>query len=56
MWMCGADLDGFPHLAQTIAISGRSYRLKEPAAAGGKGPKNKSKSKSNESLAAGSAS
>ena len=41
-------------LAQTIAITGRSYRLKDQAAVPGKEPKHKAKS--NEPLAAGSAS
>ena len=50
----GAILDRFLHHAQTIAITGRSYRLKDQAVVAGKEPKNKAKS--NEPLAAGSAS
>ena len=43
----------FLHHAQTIAITGRSYRLKNRAAVAGKEDKNKKgKSKSNEPLAA----
>jgi hypothetical protein len=49
-----AILDRFLHHAQTIAITGRSYRLKDQAAVAGKEQKNKTKS--NEPLAAGSAS
>ena len=49
----GAILDRFLHHAQTIAITGRSYRLKDHAAVAGKEDKNKKvKSKSNEPLAA----
>jgi hypothetical protein len=45
----GAILDRFLHFAQTIAITGRSYRLKDHAALPGKDDKNKKiKSKSNE--------
>ena len=45
----GAILDRFLHHAQTIAITGRSYRLKDHAAVAGKEDKNKkSKSKPNE--------
>ena len=45
----GAILDRFLHHAQTIAITGRSYRLKDHAAIAGKEDKNKkAKSKSNE--------
>src|SRR5271165_2331735 len=45
----GAILDRFLHHAQTIAITGRSYRLKDHAAVAGKDDKNKkSKSKPNE--------
>jgi DNA replication protein DnaC len=45
----GAILDRFLHHAQTIAITGRSYRLKDHAAASRKEDKNKkTKSKSNE--------
>jgi hypothetical protein len=45
----GAILDRFLHHAQTIAITGRSYRLKDHAAIAGKEDKNKkTKSKSNE--------
>jgi hypothetical protein len=44
----GAILDRFLHHAQTIAITGRSYRLKDHAAIAGKEVKNKTKSKSNE--------
>jgi DNA replication protein DnaC len=45
----GAILDRFLHHAQTIAITGRSYRLKEHAAVAGKEDKTKKiKSKSNE--------
>ncbi len=51
----GAILDRFLHHAQTVAITGRSYRLKDHAAVAGKEDK-KTKSKSNESLAAGAAS
>src|SRR6201999_1679060 len=50
-----AILDRFLHHAQTIAITGRSYRLKDQAAVTGKEPKH-NKVKSNEPLAAGSAS
>jgi DNA replication protein DnaC len=49
-----AILDRFLHHAQTIAITGRSYRLKDQAALGGK--EHKPKAKSNEPLTAGSAS
>jgi hypothetical protein len=42
-------LDCFLHHAQIVAITGRSYRLKDHAAIGGKEDKNKkSKSKPNE--------
>ena len=45
----GAILDRFLHHAQTIAITGRSYRLKDHAAIAGKEDKTKkSKSKPNE--------
>ena len=45
----GAILDRFLHHAQTIAITGRSYRLKDHATIAGKEDKNrKTKSKSNE--------
>jgi hypothetical protein len=45
----GAILDRFLHHAQTIAITGRSYRLKDHATVAGKEDKNKkSKSKPNE--------
>jgi DNA replication protein DnaC len=45
----GAILDRFLHHAQTIAITGRSYRLKDHAAIPGKEDKDrKTKSKSNE--------
>jgi hypothetical protein len=45
----GAILDRFLHHAQTIAITGRSYRLKDRAIIAGKEEKNKkSKSKPNE--------
>jgi DNA replication protein DnaC len=45
----GAILDRFLHHAQTIAITGRSYRLKDHATVAGKEDKNKkAKSKSNE--------
>jgi len=45
----GAILDRFLHYAQTIAITGRSYRLKDHAVIAGKEDKNqKTKSKSNE--------
>ena len=45
----GAILDRFLHHAQTIAITGRSYRLKDHATVAGKEDKNKkTKSKSNE--------
>ena len=52
--MAGAAiLDRFLHHAQTIAITGRSYRLKDHAVVAGKEDKNKkTKSKSNESSAA----
>ena len=44
-----AILDRFLHHAQTIAITGRSYRLKDHAAIAGKEDKNKKgKSKSSE--------
>jgi DNA replication protein DnaC len=49
-----AILDRFLHHAQTIAITGRSYRLKDQAAVSGKEPKNKTEP--NEPLTAGSAS
>jgi DNA replication protein DnaC len=53
----GAILDRFLHHAQTIAITGRSYRLKDHAAVVGKEDKSKkSKSQSNEPSTAGSAS
>ncbi len=49
----GAILDRFLHHSQTIAITGRSYRLKDHAAAAGKEEKNKkTKSKSNENSTA----
>ncbi len=49
----GAILDRFLHHAQTIAILGRSYRLKDHAAVAGKQDKSKkAKSKSNEPFAA----
>lgn len=49
----GAILDRFLHHAQTIAITGRSYRLKDHATVAGKEDKNKKpKSKSNEPLSA----
>jgi IstB-like ATP binding protein len=49
----GAILDRFLHHAQTIAITGRSYRLKDHAAVAGKEDKNKkTKSKSNEASTA----
>jgi hypothetical protein len=45
----GAILDRFLHHAQTIAITGQSYRLKDHAAIAGKEDKNKkAKSKPNE--------
>ena len=45
----GAILDRFLHHAHTIAITGRSYRLKDHAAIVGKEDKNKkTKSKPNE--------
>src|SRR6202161_425739 len=45
----GAILDRFLHHAQTIAITGRSYRLKDHATVSGKEDKTKkTKSKSNE--------
>ena len=45
----GAILDRFLHHAQTIAITGRSYRLKDHVAIAGKEDKTKkNKSKSNE--------
>jgi DNA replication protein DnaC len=45
----GAILDRFLHHAQTIAITGRSYRLKDHAIVAGKEDKSKkTKSKSNE--------
>ena len=37
----GAILDRFLHHAQTIAITGRSYQLKDHATAAGKDDKNK---------------
>ena len=50
-------LDRFLHHAQTIAITGRSYRLKDHATIAGKEDKNKkSKSKSSEPSTAGAAS
>lgn len=49
----GAILDRFLHHAQTIAITGRSYRLKDHATIAGKEDKNKkAKSKSSENSAA----
>jgi DNA replication protein DnaC len=50
-----AILDRFLHHAQTIAITGRSYRLKDQPL-GGKEDKKKDKSKSNEPPTAGAAS
>ena len=48
-------LDRFLHHAQTIAITGRSYRLKDHGAIAGKEDKNKkSKSKPNDPVCAGS--
>ena len=48
-----AILDRFLHHAQTIAINGRSYRLKDHATAAGKEDKSKkTKSKSNDTSAA----
>jgi hypothetical protein len=45
----GAILDRFLHHAQTIGITGHSYRLKDHAAIAGKEDKNKkAKSKSND--------
>ncbi|MGO8701283.1 MAG: ATP-binding protein [Limisphaerales bacterium] len=45
----GAILDRFLHHAQTIAITGRSYRLKDNATVAGKEDKNKkAKSKPND--------
>jgi hypothetical protein len=45
----GAILDRFLHHALTMAITGRSYRLKDHAAIAGKKDKNKkAKSKTNE--------
>jgi len=53
----GAIPDRFQHHAQTIAITGKSYRLKDHAAIAGKEDKNKkTKSKSNEPSTAESAS
>ena len=49
-----AILDRFLHHAQTIAITGRSYRLKDHVAVAGK--EQKHKTKSSEPLTAGSAS
>jgi hypothetical protein len=50
----GAILDRFLHHAQSIAITRRSYRLKDHAAIAGKEDKNrKSKSKPNDSGCAG---
>jgi hypothetical protein len=50
----GAILDFFLHRAQTIAITGRSYRLKDHAAIVGKEEKNKNtKSKPNDPGCAG---
>ena len=52
-----AILDRFLHHAQTIAITGRSYRLKDHATVAGKEDKNrKAKSKPNEPSTAGAAS
>src|SRR5579862_4956432 len=49
----GAILDRFLHHAQTIAITGRSYRLKDHAAVAGKEDKTKKiKSKPNENSTA----
>jgi hypothetical protein len=49
----GAILDRFLHHAQTIAITGRSYRLKDRATIAGKEDKNKkTKSKPNETSTA----
>jgi len=50
----GAILDRFLHHAQVVAITGRSYRLKDQSVAAKEDKKNKSKS--NEPLAAGAAS
>ncbi|MGA3179552.1 MAG: hypothetical protein ABSF38_04335 [Verrucomicrobiota bacterium] len=45
----GAILDRFLHLAQTIAITGRSYRLKDHTTIAGKEDRTKkTKSKPNE--------
>jgi len=53
----GAILNRFLHHAQTIAITGRSYRLKDHATAARKEEKNKKiKSKSDEPSTAGAAS
>jgi len=53
----GAILDRFLHHAQTIAITGRSYRLKDHSTVAGKEDKNKKiKSKSEEPSTAGAAS
>ena len=53
----GAIPDRFLHHAQTIAITGKSYRLKDHAAIAGKEDKNKkTKTQSNEPLTAGAAS
>jgi hypothetical protein len=49
----GAIRDRFLHHAQTIAITGRNYRLKDHGVAGGKKDKSKkTKSKSNDASAA----
>ena len=50
----GAILDRFLHHAQIIAITGRSYRLKDQPVAGKEGKQNKPKS--NEPSTAGAAS
>jgi hypothetical protein len=53
----GTILDRFLHHAQTTAITGRSYRLKDHATIAGKEDKNgKTKSKPNEPSIAGAAS
>ena len=53
----GAILDRFLHHTQTIAITGRSYRLKDLATVAGKEDKNrKTKAKPDEPPTAGAAS
>jgi DNA replication protein DnaC len=52
----GAILDRFLHHAQVIAITGKSYRVKDAAAGSAEGKKQSRKTESNEPSTAGAAS